>query len=286
MEQVPSWSDGLVDVGDDWGAFGWGGDASVPATISEDDAPWSTPLTIGVNFVRWQDPERLPVFGDGFETGDLLSGSVGGGPALGQVYVVMTAVVNGDIPLEMSSGLYQQWDFVLEVPDRPAWEALPQFPDDTWHGGAFVSSLALGPQGWGLSFYSFDGSGNIVTNDLPGFALVEGNTILMGVEYDAELIPTFDIAGRLAIDIKDAPVNPDMSRVITAPAPPLGETGFFDYLSDPTLITPGFPEELRIQDFMAFTDGDGNLWFKLIPAVPWGEMPPDGYFSDYVQLAA
>ncbi|OFW63735.1 MAG: hypothetical protein A2135_11900 [Actinobacteria bacterium RBG_16_67_15] len=285
MEQSRVWSDRLVNVGDDWGAFGWGGDASVPATISADDAPWTTPLTIGVNFVRWQDPERLPVFSDGFETGDVVSGSVGGGPALNYVYLVMTVVVDGDIPLDMSNGLHQQVDFVMQIAGRPAWEALDRYPDDTWHGGAFVSSLALGPQGWGLSFYSFDGAGNIVTNDLPGFALVEGNTILMGVQVDSTLIPTFDLAGRVAYEIKDAPINPELSRVVTAPAAPLGETEFFDYLSQPIVLTPGFPEELRIEDFRAFTDSDGNLWFKLIPAVPWGDMPPDGYFSDYVQFA-
>lgn len=283
--QVPRWGDGLVGVGDNWSAFGWGGDASVRATISETEAPWTVPITIGLNYVLWQDPESLPDFGDGFEMNGTVSGSVNGGPTLGSLYAVTTIVMGGEIPLGGPGELYQQWDFVLGIPGLESWEALPQFPDDTWNGGAFVFSLSYGPNPWALSFYSFE-NGEIVTQDYPGFAIISGNTILMGVEAAPEVFGTgAEISGRLALDVKNAPFNPTRSRVVTAPQVPLGPTAFFPYLGFNAPLVPRLPGLFDLTDFDVFVDEDGELWLKIYPETPWGPMPPDEYFSDYVQWA-
>lgn len=288
-DQISRWNDGLVRVGDDWSAFGWGGDASVPATIGADDAPWTVPLTIGLSFVQWQDPGRLPDFGEGFQANGVVTGTVGGGPRAGLVYAVMTIVMADDIPLGTDMELFQQWDFVLDIPGLDRWEAPPQFPDDTWNQGSFVSSLSYGPNPWSLNFYSFPG-GDIAREELPGFALVSGNTIIMGVEAVSDIFgpigngAALDIRGRLALDVKDAPVNPESSRVVTAPAVPLTENSFFDYLGGGSLIVPGLPGIFDIVDVWPIVGPDGLLWFDVMTAEPWGPEPPGQYFSNYIQV--
>ncbi len=298
-EQVPRWSDGVVAVGTNWSAFGWGGDASVPATISEDEAPWSVPVAIGMNYVQWQDPALLPDFGDFSVSNGMLTGAVNGGPQLNRTYAVMTAVMGDDIPVGSGMEFLEQFDFVLGIPGLDVWGALPQYPDDTWNGGAFVASLASGSggssptsggAGWGLNFYTF-GQGEISTNPLGGFAIVNGNTLLFGVEADPSIFGNGSggfnplISGRLALDIKNAPANPSRSRVVTAPAVPLDEHTFFSYLGSPRPIVPGFPGLFDIDEVVPFVGPEGNLWFKLYPFDPWGPTPPDGFFSDYVQVA-
>ncbi|HLA67503.1 MAG TPA: hypothetical protein VJP05_08490, partial [Acidimicrobiia bacterium] len=290
--QVDRWSAGVVDVGDDWWAFGWGGDADAPATISEADAPWTVPVAIGVNYVQWQDPGRLPDFGP-FSVGNgMLTGSVNGGPQLNRTYAVMTAVMGGDIPIGDDMQFFQQWDFVLGIPGLDSWHALPQFPDDTWNGGAFVASLAYGPSPWSLNFYTF-GGGTINTNPFGGFGIITGDTLILGVEADPDIFSggvtggpfNPDITGRIALDVKDAPSNPAMSRVVTAPAGPLDETTFFGYLGNGRTIVPGLPGLFDTSDVVPFIGPDGTLWFKLFPWEPWGSEPPDQFFSDYLQVS-
>lgn len=287
--QLGQWNDGLARVGDDWSAFGWGGDASVPATIDEDAAPWTVPETIGVNFVQWQDPGRIPDFGPGFDVNGVLTGTVGGGFEIGTTYAVMTIVMGGDIPIGSDTPYLQQWDLVLHIPGLETWEALPQFPDDTWNHGSFVTSLNFGQGQWGLNFYSFS-NGGIVTNDLAGFAVVSGNTIVMGVEADRDIFGSADgpgfaaITGRLALDVKDAPFNPEMSRVVTAPAVPLTEDSFFDYLGGGSVIVPGLPGIFDIVDVWPIVGPDGMLWFDIMTTDPWGPEPPSEYFSNFISV--
>jgi hypothetical protein len=284
--QADRWGEGLVSVGGDWWAFGFGGDAEVPATLEVGDVPWSQPTTIGVGFVRWQDEERLPVFGDPmFHGPGFLGGSSLGGPHLNAVYAIGTVTMADELPLALPRDFFSQFDLVLDVPGRDRWHALPQFPDDTWNQGALVLSLRLEATAAAFNVYSFS-AGAIVTEQVPGFVAARGDTILMGVEVSEQLFPegVAMLAGRLAVDIRDHTFPPQSHRVVTAPAGPLDEGSFFPYLGIERIIVPGYPGMLDIVGVTPIHGPDGNFWFGLHPAVPWPGMPPTGFFSDFIQV--
>lgn len=238
-DQAPQWASGLVEVGNDWAAFAAGGDASVPATIGDDEARWTIPLEIGLNYVLWQDGSNLPAPAAPAVTNGTFSGGVNGGPQAGATYLVMTAVMTTEIPLGDLHDL-SQFDFVLSVPGLDMWQADQAFPDDTWHYGSLVLSIRYESGNWAIEFISFP-AGLITAQPLPGFAYISGDTILAGVEADPSVfaldegaaVESLAIAGRLAQHHENAG-----SRVVTAPAAPFVNGGFFDYLGSPTVLTP------------------------------------------------
>ena len=293
-EQVDRWREALVDVDGEFITFARGGDASVPPGVSLDDLPWAEPRAFGLNRVQWQDPERTPDFG-GFEVVDgVLTGSVGDGPRVGPAYVVMTAILAADIPLD--AGEPQQWDFVLQVPGLDQWEALPQFPDDTWSGGSFVFSLSTDGDGWSLEFVLFP-NGEITRRSFPGFAIISGDTLIIGVEADPSVFDAapaqgapggsgvsgftagrflggLDIAGRLALD------TPQLVM-----ATPGTRDSFFEYIGSGAVLIPGLFGLFDIIEYDVFVDEDGFIWFKLFPYTGWGPAPPfPDFYSYYVQV--
>lgn len=285
-DAVREWDLGLVPVGGDWSAFGIGGDASNPATLELDDVPWTEPLSLGVNFVRWTDPDRLPVLPGGFEANGMLRGPGAlGGPQLNATYLVGTLVMGDDIPFDIPRNLFSQFDLVLDVPGRERWQALDQFPDDTWHNGSLVLSLRLNFDATTFDTYSFS-AGDIVTEQHNGFAFVDGNAIVMGIEVDKGTFPEgrLDLRGRLALDVRGPGFPPDGHRVVTAPAVPLGDNGFFPYLGMTRVLSPGYPGMLDFTSATVIEGVDGNLWFGLTPREPWMGMPPSGFFSDFLRV--
>lgn len=295
-DQAEQFATTLNPVGDDTSRFGRGGDASKPATISADDAPWTVPTAVGLNYVMWQDPDTLPDIGDGVTEGDgMVVGGTAGGPMLNQPYAVATVVLGDEIPMPGSvsgfrqpttgSGdmVYSQWDFPLLIAGLAQWIALSQFPDDTWNLASFVMSLTYGPDPWRLAFYLFNG-GQVLPQELNGFFLVYGAVIIIGVALTSALVPGFPpptIGVRYAGDHRWGSGAGD--AVITAPGVPLGQDSFWP--SHPRTFVPGLPGEFDPTGVTPFVNkGDGTLWFRVNTATPWGGMPPAGYWSDYLQI--
>jgi hypothetical protein len=278
-----------VDGGYD--EFGWGGDASVPATLTGDDIPWSTPTAVGLNFITFQSGD-LPDFGSPMD--GLVSGTTGSGVEPGGTYAVATAVMDGDIPLDSAISsfrglptLYKQFDFALRLATLFAWVGLSQFPADTWRSASFVMSLAYGAAPWALSFYLFSEDGqSILPMVFPGFFVIFGNLIMVAVLVSAFGSPfnpfnPFDLGVRFAADIKNAPSNPSESRVVQAPAgAPTPETF---YPSHGPVTVPGFDGRFDPYEVWSIVDPDGYLWFNIMPRVPWTTTSPEGLFSYYLQ---
>jgi len=298
-DQAPRWGDALVEVGDQWLVFDQGGDASVPPATPVEDVPWVVPLQIGMHAVQWQDPDRVPDLDDFAIVGGVLRGAAEGGPRSGPTYVVMTAVMADDFPLDAPLDP-QHFDFVLQIPGLETWQALPQFPDDTWNGGSLVLSLRHDGGEWVLRFFTFS-NGSIVERDFPGFGFISGNALVLGVEADPSIFAPelfqgsppgpsaatrrgaatgtgfgsdLDITGRVAFDIP--------GLVMASPGT---RDAFFGYLGNPFPLIPGLPGLFDVPDFVLFSGPDGDLWIKMFPYQPWDPTPPGIYYSNYIQWA-
>lgn len=294
-EQAAQWAAGMADVSGDVSRFGRGGDASVPATITAEDEPWTEPVAMGLNFLMWQDPSTLPDLGDGVATGDGMAiGTVEGGPATGTPFAVATLVFADDIPMgadtvsgfgqAASDSFISQWDIPLLVLGLAQWFALAQFPDDTWNFASFVMSLTLNAGVWALAFYTFTQTGQIGTATFPGFFLVAGNVMIIAVLTTAfglfgPNLP-FGVSGRFAGDFRTT--TGDRDAVVTTPTVPLMEDSFRPFT--PRTFVPGLPGWFDPVDAWAIEDADGYLWFNVKPAEPWGMMPPEDIWSYYLQV--
>lgn len=289
-DQAAMFGESLNAVGDDYDEFGWGGDASVSATLTDEDVPWSTPVGVGLNYVSFQDSE-LPDFSAPID--GMVMGTTDGGIQSGGTFAVATAVMGDDIPLSSTiSGLrgrptlLKQFDFALRVATLFAWVGFSQFPDDTWKAASFVMSLAYGLDPWALSFYMFSEDGqSVLPMNFPGFFIIYGNMLMVAVLVSAFGSPfsPFDVGVRFAADIKNAPSSPDESRVVRAPSGAPTADSFFDVYDHRTV--PGLDGRFDPYEVRPFAGPDGYFWFDILPRTPWGSTPPNGeQFSYYIQV--
>jgi hypothetical protein len=241
---------------------------------------------LGVNILRWTDPDLVPTFSNGFEVNGMLRGPGSlGGPRVDATYLVGTLVMGDDIPFAFPRDYFAQFDLVLDIPGREKWQALDQFPNDSWDDGSYVLSLRLDFDTTSLDAYSFS-SGNIITEQRTGFAYGFGTTIVFGVEVDKTTFPEgrVDVRGGIGLDVRTAGFPPVGHRVVVAPEVPRDQTGFFNYLGMTRVLTPGFPGMLDFTSARVLEGPDGNMWFGLTPRVPWAGGPPMGFFSDFLRV--
>lgn len=285
-DQAQMFGESLTEVGDDYDTFARGGDASVPATLSENDHPWVTPLGVGLNFIAFQDPVP-PDFEQQMD--GMVLGTAGNGVQPGNLYAVTTVVLGGDVPLSSAiSGLRgapaftKQFDFPIRFEGGDPWLGFDQFPDDTWKQSTFVPSVSYGPDPWGLDFYSFSEDGQeVIPTQADGFFVAYGNVVMAGTNVQAFGTPLdIETTGfRFALDVA---LSPDQSIVVRTPGePPTPESFFMPYGH---VTVPGLDGRFDPSMVNACLGPLGMWWFDIAPREPWGAQPPNStQFSYYMQ---
>ncbi|HSM01872.1 MAG TPA: hypothetical protein VK960_05475 [Acidimicrobiia bacterium] len=287
--------------------YGFADDPLGEPGVDADEAAGTVPTAIGIEYVRFTDPQFLPPSLDGtiVDEDELLIPLGTGAMELDRLYVWFWAEMEGPVPFdEPDIGLNIAWPFYVEGSERYA----SSFPGDSWTGASHIAgfyneagqsdpSLA-----WFAGLFINDGGALRTYEDGGGLAWADGSTVGMYVPADAfmqrpeQRIAEYGYAGDIVLN-PEFRFDPDAPRKVTVYPANFGSDGRQGGLEpvyddeERFTINVGFAPQWDLIGARLFWDEDEGLWANLRFLEPWPTVDTtsywlDQFFSAGLQVAA
>lgn len=286
------WNEPQVDIalGNAWHLggqtqmYGFGDDPLGEPTASEEDAAGSVPVSIGVEYVRFTDPNLLPPAVEQPTTvDDKLLIPFGNGPLeTGRLYAWYWAEMAGEVRFD-SPGLGYNIAWPTFVLGGTRWSS--SFSGDSWTGGSHIPAFwndptANDPLAWFADLFVANDRGGLDPHQgAGGLAWIEGNTVGMYVPADAIMrdtaqhIAEYGFAGDFTLDA-ESQFDPNAPRKVTVFPANFSATGRDGGLEPVTNerfpINVGFQATYGdVRDAIVYRDLAGELWVALYFLEGW-----------------